>query len=581
MERKKIKLKIKNCLFTKTISVLSIITLCLGGVAFSQYELQVDKSANYNQNIEEINLMNNNQDSDKYKNRDRKDRKDSKPDPEEEWLYYHNESGPAGETGIDYFNFVSAIKFDVSDISQYDGESITQFKVYGGDTPADAELKIWQGPDDENLTEVYSQNILADLTSGAWRTIDLNTPYEIDGTKKLFVGVKWKDRGDANHPAPTDSLTSADGKGNLFTFEEEPSSWNILSDQEIKGDWLKEINVNGDWLYWHEFDSYLVRIGIASRSWHSSIRFDTNDLTPYNGWTIEKFRVYINEAPWRREQGIIIIPVGVTMKIWQGSDASNLTEVMTQDIPASELNDGQWTEIELNTPYLINPGEELFVGVEWVDMGEGFYPTSFDNATDADEKGNMIRKEDEWTTLTQLGHQGDWLKEILVIEGDPQIYNIAFDVKDINDNPITGATIKLENITNSPGDYTFDQGYFPGVYNYNVSKAGYNAVNDYVRVINEDVIEEVILVKDYTSINEELVSSIEVYPNPANKKINIKSNSIVDQIKIIDTSGRVIKSNVINDNEVNIDIQNIDQGFYILKIFSNEKIINKKIQIIK
>ena len=78
-----------------------------------------------------------------------------------------------------------------------------------------------------------------------------------------------------------------------------------------------------------------------------------------------------------------------------------------------------------------------------------------------------------------------------------------------------------------------------------------------------------------TSINESIISnSILVYPNPAKNILHIKSNKNINQVRIIDKLGKVIKSEMISKNIINIE--SLKQGTYLIEIVCKDKIITKK-----
>lgn len=83
-----------------------------------------------------------------------------------------------------------------------------------------------------------------------------------------------------------------------------------------------------------------------------------------------------------------------------------------------------------------------------------------------------------------------------------------------------------------------------------------------------------------TGINEQFLNKIKIYPNPSNSSINIKipKNLIISKIILTDLQGRLVKQKYFlsNDN-MNLNIQDISQGTYILQIFTNKGIINKQI----
>ncbi len=845
--------------------------------AFSQYQLQSADNKNRSlidiDNIEQLlkdhPTITDIEYSDKPLQRKKKINynKECKEGDEECLSWFTGE--PHGTVGMDYFLWTTAMRFDVGDLVPHDGESISKVKLYGGDMPANAILKIWQGTDENDLTLEFSQDIINDIVEADWFEVDLNTPYIIDGSKELWVGVTRGDKGANCYPATRDrtdddTSTNNDGKGNMIKLEE----WRKLTDYGYQGHWLQEIKINGDWVYWHELEYTgkdgeeeeeeikIGRIGLGNVNWTSSIRFDTDDLAPYHGWTIESFRVFMSERPWYKIGESITVYTSIPFTIWQGPDANNLTEKRTQNITVGA--DWQWGEAELSDPYTIDANKELWISVQWIDNGEGSNPGVFDNGVDAPGKGNMIRKWlEDWTELTTLGYEGDWLKEICIKQGEkinplfdqlgpycegqtpdllpntskngvagtwepetidtditgtttytftpnseehaykrdikievlenavpsfnqfgpycigetpdelPEICNdgisgqwhpheintntpadtysfvftpdqsetcaveksvdivisdalepefndfgpycigdnpdelpeqslegiqgswtpnnintdnagtytfkftpdpeencaeettieikvheiitpefdkfgpydegatpnqlpntsnngvdgswypdeidtstsgvftytftpdsgencaeiiemdieiiensfdIFFEVFDINYKQIDDARIKLNGKEHQPSYYIFS-GYMPGLYEYVVSKEGYAEARDFVAVIDEDVYETVILLRDYASTDNHIKDKLNIFPNPTSDILNIESPKIINTIKILDIKGRNIINKNINDNKTVINIGTLEEGLYIIQVKMDESIESHKIKI--
>lgn len=77
----------------------------------------------------------------------------------------------------------------------------------------------------------------------------------------------------------------------------------------------------------------------------------------------------------------------------------------------------------------------------------------------------------------------------------------------------------------------------------------------------------------------ELLSAISVYPNPAvDNRITIEADTMLDEINLISTNGQLMLQikNPNSDNNRYL-VENLPQGFYFLKLFSNNESITKKI----
>ena len=75
--------------------------------------------------------------------------------------------------------------------------------------------------------------------------------------------------------------------------------------------------------------------------------------------------------------------------------------------------------------------------------------------------------------------------------------------------------------------------------------------------------------------------NIKVYPTPGIDYINIEFSSLADNISIelVSLSGRVIKKvgNLKYEKEVVLDVSDVPQGIFILKIFYNDNVVYRKI----
>ena len=76
---------------------------------------------------------------------------------------------------------------------------------------------------------------------------------------------------------------------------------------------------------------------------------------------------------------------------------------------------------------------------------------------------------------------------------------------------------------------------------------------------------------------EGLVTSL--FPNPANSVLNINSSEIINDIKVIDVTGRTIHNVAVEDNSTVIDVTNFNPGVYIIRIQTNKGLEHHKIQV--
>lgn len=72
-------------------------------------------------------------------------------------------------------------------------------------------------------------------------------------------------------------------------------------------------------------------------------------------------------------------------------------------------------------------------------------------------------------------------------------------------------------------------------------------------------------------------ASIKIYPNPTKANVNINCDNNIRSIQLYDAQGRLLQTNVINENQATIDISSKSGGIYFLKITSDKGIGVQKI----
>jgi hypothetical protein len=91
--------------------------------------------------------------------------------------------------------------------------------------------------------------------------------------------------------------------------------------------------------------------------------------------------------------------------------------------------------------------------------------------------------------------------------------------------------------------------------------------------------------RDVTSVQENDIPSVSVYPNPTKDIINIKWNARINNgtITIFDLQGRLLKTENINSNsnQYQLNLSDLPNGIYILEVNSMNFKYNQKIKVTK
>ena len=74
------------------------------------------------------------------------------------------------------------------------------------------------------------------------------------------------------------------------------------------------------------------------------------------------------------------------------------------------------------------------------------------------------------------------------------------------------------------------------------------------------------------------INYFEVNPNPYNNNLIIKSNSLKSEIRVYDILGKILYKNlIVGTMQHTLFTSELKSGIYIVKIFSDENILEKKL----
>jgi type IX secretion system substrate protein len=170
------------------------------------------------------------------------------------------------------------------------------------------------------------------------------------------------------------------------------------------------------------------------------------------------------------------------------------------------------------------------------------------------------------TTLTTVDLHGNGLTGTL----DLSNYTSLTTIK-VNDNSLTGLNVKNGN-------------------NANITMANFDARNNSLtNIVVDDVTYSttnwtnvdpgVTFTTDATlSVNDNILSTkVSVYPNPTNGhlQINIPTGYQLKQISVYDITGKQVKYS--NSESHTLDMGNLSEGFYLLKISTDKGVVTKKV----
>ena len=165
----------------------------------------------------------------------------------------------------------------------------------------------------------------------------------------------------------------------------------------------------------------------------------------------------------------------------------------------------------------------------------------------------------------------------LVAHFEISTYNLTFDVRQENMQPIFDAIIEFEGIVYEEGHYVFED-LEPGSYDYVVMKDGYFDEEGEATIVAGNLTHQVILSVDDTSIEEAQALGINVYPNPVSTVLNVVSEQSIEEIRILDVSGREVIYLAPGDFNAEISVNDLNSGMYIIQVTTPEHTTTLKFQ---
>lgn len=161
-----------------------------------------------------------------------------------------------------------------------------------------------------------------------------------------------------------------------------------------------------------------------------------------------------------------------------------------------------------------------------------------------------------------------------------EFYKIFFDVRDEDGNALENAIVSLESTINPFNKHSFYQ-IDPGTFAYSVSLEGYEPVDNYVEVIDQDVLVPVTMISTTTSIANQNSKSIKIFPNPTSSTFSIHADVDIEYLSITDLTGRLVHEQLVGVSSVQLGVHDLPAGVYSVHIVTGRGLTIKKLHIIK
>lgn len=527
--------------------------------------------------------------------------------------------------------FYTASRWTPADLVPYQGYAISSIRMYINNQPTSITLKIWQGPDENNLTEMYSQ-VLPNPQADNWQQTELAVPFPIDATQELWFGYEVDDPGADVFSAGLDDTEEHDGKGNKILLSE-AEGWANLSSFDMIGNWnlqaMLEVSeplvlftneegmaifdaIPGSYNYQVEKPGYEIYSGTFSAQDEDIpehvtlneggdaplVTFNVNVEGASPGFVPGESNVFLTGSftNWAVPGSDYSIELS-----YAGNDWYTVTLPMEEgeheykyfsDAFGEGWDGGEWQgepnrlvnvtgDMELNDTW-VGPYHELYLQANPPEAGNltggGFYYPNTMVTIGAEINPGFVFL--EWTsdenevlsTEPVFNYQTVGYGQILTahFEEDTHTYHLTTEVSPAASGSVSGEGAYLVGsqveLTASPA-----QGYEFLYWREDETIIGFD------EGLNYTMPAESVHVTAYfglmTSVSENKLPKIKVYPNPAHSRITITSATPLSFLEISDIQGRIIMKTETDDSSVLLDVSGWDKGLYFLRVYTSKGVM--------
>jgi len=144
------------------------------------------------------------------------------PDVNPVWIHWDDGTnadaiGTGGPADFDI-----AARYDISQIEQYEGMSVTKIAFWPNEATCQYSLRVWKG---DNADSLLADQVVNNPVIGAWNEVELNTPVPIDVSEELWFGVRCNTQ--YGYPAGCDNGPEIRDYGQWIFWE---GTWQNLAD---------------------------------------------------------------------------------------------------------------------------------------------------------------------------------------------------------------------------------------------------------------------------------------------------------------------------------------------------------------
>lgn len=341
---------------------------------------------------------------------------------------------------------------------------------------------------------------------------------------------------------------------------------------------------------WLSYDDGIHETGLGGTSLYWGIMFPTEALEFYDGTYVSKVALYDREA----HEGNILI--------YYGGD--NAPEILVHSQPYTATGCQDYVEYNLTAPIPVDATMNLWVVFN---NKNGSWPASCCKNT-GDKNGRWISTDGEfWTDIaTVQGMDYTWMIRAFVTSelrgtivpmkplemvdntySDFAVENIMADPRRnekvfSNYNVYRGTSLDNMEIVGQPTEGNYFDEVKTGKYYYQVTATYFEGdiecesapANSYLDPESDYIMVEV------TSVNENGINALMIYPNPTQGNLNITAEAL-SRITIVNALGQVMYDMNANSDTQIINMSQYDAGVYMVRITTENGVSVQRITVVK
>ena len=298
-----------------------------------------------------------------------------------------------------------------------------------------------------------------------------------------------------------------------------------------------------------------------------------------------------------------------TLKVYFGGDNAPETLIYTQDYAFDPANSGQWFEITLDNPVVIDPNANLWIAL-YNDgtVGHLRYPAAYTTSGTGGINGRWFNEDNTgWDDLNQYLSIGAWVIRGYVTNAEKGGETVAIPANTGNANgqgshnfsatdavafqafndrsakePLSfnvyrnGSLIANVDYHAESGMYEYFDNVAIGNYQYQVTALYADCESGYALTADQSM--------DYVEVSvtdvNELGSITKLYPNPTTGNVKIEASGMT-HITVVSTLGQVLYDANISGDQYELNLSQYNAGLYLVRIATENGVSVKRVTLVK